>query len=214
MSKYEKLIEAVVNGEQDAVKEEINRSLARGDSPLEIISGGLTYGMAIVGQRMKSGEMFIPEVLGSAQAMREGMEVLKPIITSSDMSFLYTGTVVMGTVQGDVHDLGKNIVCTILESGGFKVVDIGIDVPTEKFIEAIIREKPDILGMSALLTTTMPRMGEVIEALKKNNLRDRVRVMVGGAPITQAFADSIGADAYGQNAIYALDKAKQLMGKT
>ena len=162
---------------------------------------------------MKSGEMFIPEVLMSAQCMGGGMELLKPLIVEEKLSTIYIGKIVIGTVHGDIHDIGKNIVRMILESGGFLVVDIGVDIPTEKFIDVVKQEQPDILGISSLLTTTMSHIGGVIEALKSSNLRDKVRVMIGGAPITQAFADSIGADGYAPDAGSALDKAKQLLGK-
>ncbi len=212
MATYEELQESIIAGQEDKVKGEVSALLERGNSPMEIISEGLISGMSVVGQKMKSGEMFIPEVLASAKAMSGGMELLKPLIVAEELSTIHTGKVVIGTVQGDLHSIGKKIVSTILESGGFTVVDIGVDVPTDKFIETIKQEQPNILGLSALLTTTMPRMGEVIEALKRSNLRDKVRVMVGGAPVTQGFADKIGADGYAPDAVSAVDKAKELLG--
>lgn len=180
---------------------------------MEIISEGLIRGMSVVGQRMKSGEMFIPEVLMSANAMNKGMEILKPLIAGEESLKIYAGKVIMGTVEGDVHSIGKSIVSTILESSGFTVLDIGVDVPADKFIEAVKHEQPKILGLSALLTTTMPRMKDVIEALKEAGFREKVWVMVGGAPVTQGFADSIGADGYAPDAVSALDKAKELPGQ-
>jgi len=156
--------------------------------------------------------MFIPEVLASAKAMSGGMELLKPLIVAEELSTIHTGKVVIGTVQGDLHNIGKKIVSMILESGGFTVVDLGVDIPADKFVEAVKQEQPNILGLSALLTTTMPRMKDVIKALKEAGVRDKVRVIVGGAPITQDFADSIGADGYAPDAASALDKAKQLLG--
>ena len=211
MSTYQKLQESLIAGQGDKVNEMVGTLLKEGNSPMEILSEGLFPGMSIVGQKFKIGEMFIPEVLASAHAMSSGFDLLKPVITQDRLSDIYIGKVVIGTVQGDLHNIGKKIVSMILESGGFTVVDIGVDAPTEKFIEAIKQEQPNLLGVSALLTTTMPRMGEIIEALKHSNLRDKVSVMVGGAPITQAFADSIGADGYAPDAVSALDVAKQLL---
>ena len=212
MASYEKLQESIIAGQKDKVKEVVNTLLDSGNAPMEIISEGLIGSMSIVGQKMKSGEMFIPEVLASAHAMNEGMGMLKPLITGDEASSLYASKVLIGTVQGDLHNIGKNIVSMILESGGFTVVDLGVDIPADKFVEAVKQEQPNILGLSALLTTTMPRMKDVIKALKEAGVRDKVRVIVGGAPITQDFADSIGADGYAPDAASALDKAKQLLG--
>lgn len=211
MAPYEELQESIIAGDNEKVKETVHALIEKGNDPLEIISDGFMPGMSVVGQKMKTGEMFIPEVLMSAQAMGGGMEILKPLIMEERLAGIYIGKVVIGTVQGDVHNIGKKIVSMILETGGFIVVDIGVDVPTDRFIEVVEQEKPNILGLSSLLTTTMPRMGEVIEALKGSNLRDKVRIMVGGAPVTQGFADSIGADGYAPDAVLALDKAKQLL---
>ncbi len=210
MAEYKELKESIIAGDMDKVEELVQNLVDKGNSPTEIISEGLTAGMAVVGEKMKSGEMFIPEVLASAQAMSRGMELLKPLIVGG---VTYTGRVVMGQVEGDVHSIGRKFVGMILESGGFEVVDLGEDVPANKFIEAVGREQPNILGLSALLTTTMPHMKDVIEALKRSNLRDKIHVIVGGAPVTQAFADSIGADGYAPDAITAVDKAKQLLSK-
>ena len=212
MASYEQLQESLIVGQEGKVKEVTSTLLKEGNSPMEILSEGLLLGMSVVGQKFKTGEMFIPEVLASAHAMSAGFALLKPVIAEDKLSDVYVGKVVIGTVQGDLHNIGKKIVSMILESGGFTVVDIGVDVPTDKFVEAVEQEQPNILGLSSLLTTTMPRIGEVIEALKRSNLRDKVRVMVGGAPITQGFADSIGADGYAPDAVSALDKAKQLLG--
>lgn len=212
MASYQELQESLITGQEDKVKEVVSTLLERGNSPMGILSDGLLPGMSIVGQRFKACEMFIPEVLASAHAMSAGFALLKPVIAKDKLSDVYVGKVVIGTVQGDLHNIGKKIVSMILESGGFTVVDVGVDIPTDKFIEAVEQERPNILGLSSLLTTTMPRIGEVIEALKRSNLRDKVRIMVGGAPITQGFADSIGADGYAPDAVSALDKAKQLLG--
>jgi len=212
MASYEELQESIIAGQRDKVKEVVNTLLDSDTAPIEIISEGLIGSMSIVGQKMKSGEMFIPEVLASAHAMNEGMGMLMPLITEDESSSLYAGKALMGTVQGDLHNIGKKIVSMILESGGFTVVDLGVDIPADKFVEAVKQEQPNILGLSALLTTTMPRMKDVIKALKEAGVRDKVRVIVGGAPITQDFADSIGADGYAPDAASALDKAKQLLG--
>ena len=213
MTTYEELGNSVIAGDADKVKEGVNILLKGGDSPMKIIDEGLTPSMSVVGQKMKAGEMFIPEVLASANAMNKGMEILKPLIAAEESLKLYAGKVIMGTVEGDVHRIGKGIVATILESGGFTVQDLGESVPAAKFVEAVEREQPKILGLSSLMTMTAPHMRDVIEALKRNNLRDKVQVMVGGAPITQDFADSIGADGYAPDAASALDKAKQLVGQ-
>ena len=212
MALYEELQESIIAGQKDKVKEVVNTLLDSNTAPIEIISEGLIGSMSIVGQKMKSGEMFIPEVLASAHAMNEGMGMLKPLITGDESSSLFASKALMGTVQGDLHNIGKKIVSMILESGGFTVVDLGVDIPADKFVEAVKQEQPNILGLSALLTTTMPRMKDVIKALKEAGVRDKVRVIVGGAPITQDFADSIGADGYAPDAASALDKAKQLLG--
>lgn len=213
MAPYEELQETVIAGDADKVKEVIGDLLEKSDKPLKIISEGLIPGMSVVGQKMKDGEMYIPEVMASAHAMGQGMELLKPLITGDELSTIYKGKVVIGTVQGDLHNIGKKIVTMLIDSGGYTVVDLGVDVSADKFVEAVKQEKPDILGLSSLLTTTMPRMPEAIEALKRNNLRDGVKIIVGGAPVSQKFADSIGADGYAPDAVYALDKVKQLMGK-
>lgn len=212
MAAYEELQESIITGQPDKVKELVTGLLDGGGKPREIISEGLIRGMSVVGQRFKTGEMFIPEVIASAATMNRGLEILKPLIVGDELSNMSAGKVVIGTVQGDVHDIGRKLVGMILESGGFTVKDIGQDVSPDKFIEAVEREKPNILGLSALLTATMPLMGDVVEALKRRNLRDNVWVMVGGAPVSQEFADSIGADAYAADAVSAVDKAKQLIG--
>lgn len=214
MTLYEELQESVIMGQEDKVKEIVNGLIDKGSKPREVISEGLVGGMTVVGAKFKTGEMFIPEVIASATAMTKGLKILKPLIVGEELSTISAGKVVLGTVQGDIHYIGKKLVGMIMESGGFTVVDIGVDVPPDKFIEATEREQPDILGLSGLLITTIPRMKDVVEALKRSNLRDKVRVMVGGAPVSQDFADSIGADAYAPNAVSAVDKARQLMGQS
>jgi methylmalonyl-CoA mutase cobalamin-binding domain/chain len=165
--------------------------------------------MDVVGQRFKVGDMFIPEVLKSAKCMHGAMDLLRPLLTQSDQDG--AGKVVIGTVQGDLHDIGKNLVRMMLEGSGFKVVDLGIDVKPEAFIEAVKEHQPDIMGMSALLTTTMPKMEETIKAIEEVGLRSQVKIMAGGAPVTQKFIDEIGADSYGPNAAVVVEEAKRLM---
>ena len=211
MATYVELKENIILGDEDKVREVVRVLLDRGNDPAEIMFEGLIRGMSEVGQKMKCGEMFIPEVLASAQAMRVGLELVKPLVVREKLSDIYIGKVVFGTVRGDLHGIGKNICSLLLQSEGFIVVDIGEDVPTEKFIEVVKQEQPNILGLSALMVNTMPIMKEVIEALERSGLRDKVRVMVGGAPISQAFADKIGADGYAPDAVAAIDKAKQLL---
>jgi 5-methyltetrahydrofolate--homocysteine methyltransferase len=210
MATYEELQELIITGQKDKVAAIIKTLLANGKAPMDIIANGLTAGMDVVGAKFRSRDMFIPEVMMSASAMKEGMDILKPLVVGDSLS-LSTRKVVIGTVEGDIHTIGKSIVSMLLESSGFKIIDLGINVPATKFIEAVKKEQPLILGMSAMLTTTMPKMKEVIDSLRESGLRDKTRVMVGGAPITQPFADSIGADGYAPDASSAVEKAKALI---
>ncbi|MGQ9583480.1 MAG: corrinoid protein [Thermoplasmatota archaeon] len=205
------LAEAVVQGDADRVRELVRGMLARGASPSALISDGLVAGMSIVGERFKCGEFFIPEVMMSARAMHAGLELLRPLLTRSEEGG--RGTVVICTVKGDVHDIGKNLVAMMLEGAGFRVVDLGTDVAPERMVEAVRREEADILALSTLLTTTLQRIPEAIRALEAAGLRQRVRVMVGGAPVTQSFADKVGADGYAPDAALAADRARELIGK-
>ncbi|MBW2057942.1 MAG: corrinoid protein [Deltaproteobacteria bacterium] len=208
---YGKISEVLIAGNIEEVKKLTQQALDEGSEAHEILSQGLLPGMDIVGQRFKAAEMFIPEVLRSAKTMHAAMEILRPLLSESDAAG--AGTVIMGTVEGDLHDIGKNLVGMMLEGAGFKVVDLGADVKPQSFVEAAKEHKPNILGMSALLTTTMPKMGETINALKEAGIRDQIKVMAGGAPVTQDFVEEIGADAYGSNATAAVEKAKELVGK-
>ena len=204
------IAEALYNGEAERVAELTRRALEEGFSPEEILNRGLIAGMERVGKDFRDGILFVPEVLIAAHAMKAGMQILRPLLTESAISGL--GTFVIGTVKGDLHDIGKNLVAMMMEGAGFKVVDLGVDTPPEKFVEAVKSHNPQILGMSALLTTTMVEMKRVIETLKEAGLRDRVRILVGGAPVTQEYADEIGADGYAPNASLAVEKAKELLG--
>jgi 5-methyltetrahydrofolate--homocysteine methyltransferase len=184
-------------------------ALQEGLSAEDILNGGLIAGMSVIGERFKKNECYVPEVLLAARAMKAGTALLKPIL--ADTGAEPVGRVVLGTVKGDQHDIGKNLVGMMLEGAGFEVIDLGTDTPSEKFVEAAKEKKADIVGMSALLTTTMPSMKTTIEALKKAGLT--VRTMVGGAPITQRFADEIKADAFGRDAAVAVEAAKELIGR-
>jgi 5-methyltetrahydrofolate--homocysteine methyltransferase len=208
--KYEELAEKVIAGDLEGLKAGVQAMLAEGTAAREIIDRGLLPGMEVVGARMKSGECFIPEVLLSARTMQGALDILKPLLAAGDSGS--TGTVVIGTVEGDLHDIGKNLVGMLLQGAGFEVVNLGTGVTPDQFVAAAKEHQPQILGMSALLTTTVPKMKMTIEALTAAGLRDRVKVMVGGAPVTQAFADEIGADGYGANAGGAVDGARRLLG--
>ena len=208
---YVKMSEAMIAGNIEEEKKLTQEALDSGISAKEILDNGLLPGMDIVGQRFKACEMFIPEVLRSAKTMSAAMEIIRPLLSETDAAG--SGTVVIGTMEGDLHDIGKNLVGMMLEGAGFTIVDMGTDVKPQEFVEAVKKHKPKIVGMSALLTTTMPKMGETINALKEAGIRDQIKVMAGGAPVTQDFVDEIGAVAYGSNATAAVEKAKALVGK-
>ncbi len=207
---FEKLSTAVLEGDSATSAEAAQAGLDEGLSAKDVLQKGLIVGMDEVGVRFKRGDMFVPEVLMSAEAMSEGMKVIRPLLAESDTQM--AGKIVMGTVEGDLHDIGKNLVSMMCEGAGFEIVNIGFDAPPDKFIEAIKEHQPDIVGMSAMLTTTMRAMGHTIKAIEEAGLREQVKVMVGGAPVDQEFADRIGADGYGANAPASSDLAKQLVG--
>ena len=206
---FEQISTELIRGDIEGTVKRVKEGVDEGISAKEILDKGLLTGMDTVGQRFKACEMFIPEVLRSAKCMHESMGVLKPLLSASESAGI--GTVLIGTVEGDLHDIGKNLVGMLLEGGGFNVVDLGINVKPQRFIEAVKEHRPRILGMSALLTTTMAKMKEVISSLEGAGIRDQVKVMVGGAPVTEDFARKIGADGYGSNAQIAVEKAKKLM---
>jgi corrinoid protein of di/trimethylamine methyltransferase len=206
---FEQLKTAVIEGNGDLINALTPALLAQGRSAREILDGGLLPAMEIVGARMKTGECFIPEVLLSARTMQAALDTLKPFLAEGDSGA--TGAVVIGTVEGDLHDIGKNLVAMMLQGAGFAVFNLGTGVTPQQFVAAVREHRPQLLGMSALLTTTVPKMKATLEALEAAGLRDQVKVMVGGAPVTQAFADEIGADGYGANAGGAVDTAKALL---
>jgi corrinoid protein of di/trimethylamine methyltransferase len=197
------------DGLADEVVEAVEIFLDRGKPPYEIMTQGLVAGMDIVGEDFRDGILFVPEVLMAAKAMKAGMALLQPLLAKADVPKL--GVAVIGTVKGDIHDIGKNLVTMMWEGAGFEVHNLGINVDAEKFMAAINEYQPDILGMSALLTTTMPYMRVVIEALKEAGLRDSLVVLVGGAPLNDAFAEDIEADAYCRDAAVAVETAKKFM---
>lgn len=210
MSSFNDLADAVINGNFAKVKEITLEMIASKADPLRIINEGLIAGMNVVGVRFKAEDMYVPEVMMSAKSMAGGMELLKPLIAETDMPS--AGTIVIGTVKGDLHDIGKSLVCMILESAGFKVINLGTDVSPELFIQAVREHKPQIIGLSALLTTTMLNMKSTIELLIEEGLRHNVKVIVGGAPVSQSFADEIGADGYGSDAMAAKELCLKLIG--
>ncbi|TXT53517.1 MAG: hypothetical protein BAJATHORv1_180004 [Candidatus Thorarchaeota archaeon] len=206
----EGLATAVIEGDVDEIEFLTEDALDEGLSAQEILDNGLMAGMDHVGVEFKAGNMFVPEVLRSAKAMQTSMEMIRPLLVEDGAKM--AGKVLLGTVKGDLHDIGKNLVGMMCEGAGFEVKDIGKDVEPEGFIDAIKDFEPEIVGMSALLTTTMRAMGHTIKALEEAGLRDKVKIMVGGAPVTQAFADEIGADGYASNAASAADLAKEFAG--
>ncbi|MDY6877237.1 MAG: corrinoid protein [Chloroflexota bacterium] len=198
------------DGDAETVAELVQQALDQGMLPQDILSGGLIAGMDEVGRDFKANELYVPEVLIAARAMHAGMRVLRPLLAESNVPS--AGKYLIGTVQGDLHDIGKNLVKMMLEGAGFETIDLGTDLPAEDFVAAVREHQPNLLGMSALLTTTMPQMKTTIEALEEAGLRDSVKIMVGGAPVTNTFAKQIGADAYAPDAATAVDIARRLMG--
>ncbi|MCK8827273.1 corrinoid protein [Natroniella acetigena] len=209
MSKMEKVVEEVIAGNVDGVTELTQELVDEGTKPSQIIKEGLVAGMDVVGGRFKKNEMFVPEVLISAKAMHGGMDIVKPLLTEGESSS--AGTVIMATVEGDLHDIGKNLVAMMLEGAGFEVVDLGVDVTADEFVEAVKEHQPDIVGLSALLTTTMPAMEETLKSLEEAGIRDQVKVMVGGAPVSEGFANEIGADGYAADGSTATDIAREFV---
>jgi 5-methyltetrahydrofolate--homocysteine methyltransferase len=210
MSKrFEDIASGVIEGNLATVPELVQSALDEGLPPTEILENALIVGMNEVGKRFKEGSMFVPEVLRSARTMHAGQELLRPLLAETGGSS--GGTIVLGTVQGDLHDIGKNLVGMLCEGAGFQVIDLGFNIEPEAFTEAVKAHQPDIVGMSALLTTTMRSMGHTIKALEEAGLRDNVKIMVGGAPVDTDFAERIGADGYGHNAASGAELAKKLM---
>jgi 5-methyltetrahydrofolate--homocysteine methyltransferase len=200
----------VIQGKKDEIADLTQRALDEGLEAQEILNDGLMPGMNHVGVEFRAGKMFVPEVLRSARAMQQSMDILKPLLVESGSAMV--GKILLGTVKGDLHDIGKNLVGMMAEGAGFEVKDLGKDVSPEVFVQGVKEFGPDVLGMSALLTTTMRSMQHTITALEEAGVRDSVKIMIGGAPVTQSFADQIGADGYASNAAAAVDLAKQFVG--
>jgi 5-methyltetrahydrofolate--homocysteine methyltransferase len=198
---------AVIEGNVDDIEELTDDALDEGLDAKQILDEGLMPGMDHVGVEFKAGNMFVPEVLRSARVMHASMDIIKPLLAASDTKM--AGKVLLGTVKGDLHDIGKNLVAMMCEGAGFEVKDLGKDITPEQFVDAVKEFEPDVVGMSALLTTTMRSMEHTIKALEEAGVRDKVKVMIGGAPVTQSFADQIGADGYASNAASAAELAKQ-----
>ena len=210
MDLLQKVSEELQRGNFREVPKLVQEALDTWVSPSKILNDGLVAGMDVVGEKFRKDELFIPEVLMAARAMHAGMEILRPKLVETGAKL--AGKIILGTVKGDLHDIGKNLVGMFLEGGGFQVIDAGIDVPTEKFVEMVRSNKPNILGLSALLTTTLPKMKEVIESLIKAGVRNSVKVIVGGAPVTEKFAKEIGADGYAPDGASAVERVRDLIG--
>jgi 5-methyltetrahydrofolate--homocysteine methyltransferase len=210
MERLNELSTALQQGNETRVQELTLKAISEKVSPKDILDHGLIAGMNVVGERFGRHEIFLPEVLLAAKAMYKGMEEIKPLLIKQNVSSL--GKVVLGTVQGDLHDIGKNLVAIMLKGAGFEVIDLGKSVPAEKFVETAVKEKASVIGLSALLTTTMTVMKKVTDLIKERNLQDKVKVIIGGAPVTEEFAHSIGADSYGYDAANSVSCVKRLLG--
>lgn len=209
MAELNKLYEAVLNGDAKTAAAVTKEALEEGVSPIDLVNQYMVPAMDEVGRRYECEEYFVPELLLAARAMKASMDLIRPLLASSGAQ--PAGRVVIGTVKGDLHDIGKNLVAALLEGGGFEVIDLGADVPPEKFVRAVQERQANIVCLSALLTVTMPAMRTTIETLKEAGLRDKVKVLVGGAPVTQKYAEEIGADGYGENASEAVTLARRLV---
>jgi corrinoid protein of di/trimethylamine methyltransferase len=207
------IVISIIDGDQDKIQESARDALKANVDPLEVVELGLSKGMAIVGESFEQGESFLPELLMAAATFNAAMEILMPEIEAQNKEIPKAGTVLIGTVKGDVHNLGKNIVSMVLETNGFSVVDIGVDVPSLNFIEEARKVKADVIALSSLMTTTMPSQKEIIEILEEKNLRNEYFVIVGGGPVSQQWADEIGADGFGKTAVDAVDLIKRLLSQ-
>ncbi len=210
MVDLKELNEAIIRGRKTLAEELTQKALAEGMDPHIILNQGLVAGMEVVGEKFKCNEFYVPEVLVAARAMKAALELLRPYLAERKIE--PKARIVIGTVQGDLHDIGKNLVSMMLEGAGYEMIDLGVDVSPQMFVEAVQKEKAKVVAMSALLTTTMGMMKDTIEAFKEAGIRDKVLVIVGGAPITQKFADQIGADGYAPDAASAVDKVNELLG--
>lgn len=212
MSMMEQLANTVIEGDIEGVKPQVQKALDEGVDADDILQNGLMQGMEEVGKRFASEEMFIPEVMRSARVMHSALEILRPILQESDREVRSKGKMVLGTVEGDIHDIGKSLVEMMFTANGFEVIDIGINVSPQSFVEAIKEYKPDLLGMSALLTSTMPAITQTIEAIEREGIRDKVKIIIGGAPVSEEFTEECGADLYGENALEAVEVVEKAIG--
>ena len=210
MEVLKKVSEELQSGNYRVIPKLVQDALDAKILPSKILSDGLVLGMDIVGDKFRRDELFMPEVLISAKAMQAGMDVLRPKLIETGAKL--AGKIILGTVKGDLHDIGKNLVGMLMEGAGYEVIDLGIDVPSDKFVDAVKTNRPNLVGLSALLTTTMPRMKEVIESLVEAGVRNSVKVVVGGAPVTEKFAKDIGGDGYAPDAASAVVKVRELIG--
>lgn len=211
MADLNAVAESIINGKADEVKNLVQGAVDEGVNVGEVLNDGLIKGMGVVGEKFKNNIFYVPEVLIAARAMKAGMEILRPLLADAGVEPL--GKIAIGTVKGDLHDIGKNLVAMMLEGAGFEVIDLGIDVAPETFISAVTDQGAQVLAMSALLTTTMPSMKTAIDALKEAGIADNVKIMIGGAPVTQRYADEIGADGYARDAASGADIAKELIAE-
>ena len=209
MDILKELAASIISGNAVKAEDLTQKALEDGLTPSEVLNKGLVAGMNVVGQKFKANEFYVPEVLIAARAMKAGMKILRPRLVETGVEPI--GKFVIGTVKGDLHDIGKNLVCMMMEGAGFEVIDLGVDVPPDKFANAVDENEAPIVGLSALLTTTMVNMKQVIDTLAEKGLRERVKIVVGGAPLTQSFADEIGADGFAPDAASAVDLVKSLL---
>ena len=212
MADLKEIADSLIKGKAPQVKELVKKALDEGVGVEKILNEALVAGMDVVGKKFQANEFYVPEMLIAARAMKAGMEIIRPILIQEDIKS--QGTVVLGTAKGDLHDIGKNLVGMMLEGAGFEIIDMGIDVAPEKFIQTAKEKEAHLIGLSALLTTTMVGMKDVINALKEASLDGKVKVMIGGAPLTREYADEIGADGYAPDAASAVDEAKKLLGNS
>jgi trimethylamine corrinoid protein len=209
---YQAMSQSVIDGEPEQAEELAHKAVSLGLEPLEVIDHGYTYGMNVLGDRFARGEIFLPHLVMGGEAMKAAIAVLEPELARRQQQRQVLGKVVIGTVAGDIHEIGKSLVATMLSANGFQVFDLGVDVPVSTFVEKASEVGADIVGLSALLTTTMLNQGKVIESFQEAGIREKVKIMVGGAPVSQSWAEQIGADGYSENAVGAVALAKELMG--